>query len=221
MEQKQVLEILKELNANSEKRKFSQSYDLIINLKNLDLKKPEQQIDSAVVLHNSTGKKRKIAAIVGPEMLAQARGVCDKVLTIEDAANEFKEKRQIKKLANEYDFFIAQATIMPKIAMQFGKTFGPRGKMPNPKLGCVVPPQANLKQLYDRLQTTVVVKAKAQPVIQARVGSESMKVEEVADNIMTLYNGVVHLLPSEKNNIRSIYLKFTMGKPVRLDAVKE
>ncbi|MFH0978010.1 MAG: 50S ribosomal protein L1 [Candidatus Woesearchaeota archaeon] len=218
MDQASVLKFLAQLKSVEEKRNFTQSYDLIINLKNLDLKKPDQQIDSFVTLHYSTGKKRKIAAFVAAELLQQARSVCDKAITLEEAAEQYKEKKTIKKLAKEFDFFIAQANIMPKVALQFGKVLGPRSKMPNPKLGCVVPPQANLKQLYDKLQTTLPLKAKTQPVIQVRVGSQSMPDAEVADNIMTVYNGLVHLLPNEKNNVRSVYLKFTMGKPVRIDA---
>lgn len=218
MDQKTVSDVLQELKKISTKRNFNQSYDLIINLKNIDLKKPEQQIDSVVNLHYSSGKKRKVAAFVAAELVQQARQVCDKTITIEEAAEKYKEKKDIKRLAKEYDFFIAQANIMPKIALQFGKVFGPRGKMPNPKLGCVVPPQANLKLLYDKLQTTLQIRAKTQPVLQVRVGTEQMKDEEVADNIMTIYNSAIHLLPSEKNNIRSVYLKLTMGKPLRLDS---
>jgi large subunit ribosomal protein L1 len=221
MDQKTVTELLKAVKESSPKRNFTQSYDLIINLRNLDLKKPEQQVDSFVTLRYGVGKKRKVAAFVAAELTQQAKQVCDKAISVEEAGEQFKEKKDIKRLAKEYDFFIAQANIMPKIALQFGKVFGPRGKMPNPKLGCVVPPQANLKVLYDKLQSTVPLKAKSQPLIQVRVGLESMPDSEIVDNILTVYNSLIHLVPNEKNNIRSVYLKLTMGKPVRLDATRE
>ncbi|MFH1510558.1 MAG: 50S ribosomal protein L1 [Candidatus Woesearchaeota archaeon] len=219
MDQKSVLKVLLELKSQK-KRNFAQSYDLIINLKNLDLKKPDQQIELFVNLHNTVGKKRKVGVFVAQELLQQAQQVSDKVVFIDDFPN-YQDKKSIKRLAKDIDFFVAQATIMPKVALQFGKVLGPRAKMPNPKLGCVVPPQANLKALVDKLQKVIVVKVKTQPVVQVMVGTESMPDAEVVDNIMTVYGNVVSHLPSEKNNIKSIYLKTTMGKPFRLDAEKQ
>jgi large subunit ribosomal protein L1 len=123
----------------------------------------------------------------------------------------------LKKIASEHDYFIAQATVMPKIATSFGRVLGPKGKMPNPKAGCVVPPNANLKPLYDKLQKTVRVTAKTAMMIQAPVATEAMKEEDIADNIKTLYDQIIHHLPAEKNNIRRVLLKLTMGKPIKLD----
>ena len=125
-------------------------------------------------------------------------------------------KKDMKKLAVTYDYFIAQATIMPKIATTFGKVFGPKGKMPNPKAGCVVPPNANLKPLVQKLKKTLKVKALADPIVHCCVGKEDSKEEEIIDNIMTVYNGVVHSLPQEANNIRNSYLKLTMGKSFKI-----
>ena len=66
--------------------------------------------------------------------------------------DQFKDNAsKIKKLAGEYDFFVAQANIMPQVATVFGKVLGPRGKMPNPKAGCVVPPKSQLGPLKERL----------------------------------------------------------------------
>jgi large subunit ribosomal protein L1 len=122
----------------------------------------------------------------------------------------------VKRVAAEHSFFIAQANIMPKVAQVFGKFLGSRGKMPNPKAGCVVPPKTALQPLYDRLQKTIVMKAKTQPVIKCSVGTESQSEDEIVDNIMTLYNALIHKLPNEQNNIRNILLKLTMGKPVEV-----
>lgn len=218
MEQKNILKVLLELKSQKT-RKFSQSYDLIINLKNIDLKKPDQQLELFVNLNHGVGKKRKVGAFVAQELLTQAQQVCSKAVYVDDFVN-YQDKKSIKKLAKDIDFFIAQATIMPKVALQFGKVLGPRTKMPNPKLGCVVPPQANLKLLVDKLQKMIVIKVKTQPVVQVMVGTEAMTDAEVADNVMTVYTNVVSHLPSEKNNIKSVFLKTTMGKPSRLDSEK-
>ncbi|MFH1211683.1 MAG: 50S ribosomal protein L1, partial [Candidatus Woesearchaeota archaeon] len=126
------------------------------------------------------------------------------------------KKAEAKKLGRDYDFFIAQANIMTKIAAVFGRSLGTRGKMPNPKAGCVVPPGANLKQLAERLQKTVKVSAKKAPVIQVKIGTEDMPDEDIAENIISLHKQLLSHLPKESHNIRHIYLKLTMSKPVKL-----
>jgi len=111
---------------------------------------------------------------------------------------------------------------MPKIATTFGRVFGPKGKMPHPKAGCVVAPNANLKPLYERLQKTLKIATKNDPIIQCSVGKEDMKDEEVIDNILTVYNALVHALPNEKHNVKSVFLKLTMSKSVRIgEEIKE
>ena len=127
-----------------------------------------------------------------------------------------RANKLLKKLSNDHDLFIAQATIMPKVATSFGRVLGPRGKMPNPKAGCIVPPNANLKPLYENLQKTLKISAKKEPLIQTYVGKEDTAEEIVIDNIKTIYTTLIHHLPNEKNNIKSIYIKYTMSKPVQI-----
>ena len=114
---------------------------------------------------------------------------------------------------------------MVKIATVFGRVFGPRGKMPNPKSGGVVAPNANLKPLYEKLQRTVRATTKSAPLIQCGIGTEDMNIKDVTENALTVYNSVLPVLPNEKHNIKDIYIKLTMGKPVKvgekLEAVKE
>lgn len=212
MEQKNVLQALQKIR-EQKKRNFNQSIDLIINLKSLDLKKPDQQVDFYAHLHYSTGKNLKIAAFVGEEMKDDASKAVDTVIT-PDEFSRYKDKKIAKKLAEQHDFFIAQANIMAKVAGAFGKILGTRGKMPNPKAGCVVPPKANLKQISENLQKTLRIKAKALPVIQCIVGKEDLKDEHIADNIMSVYNQLVHTLPNHENNIDRVMIKTTMGKIV-------
>jgi len=198
------------------KRKFKQTYDLVLNLKNLNLKKPEQHVELWIKLPFSKGKETKIAALVGPELAEQAKASCDLVITHDEFAKYAGNKKEIKKIAKTYDYFIAQANIMADVAKTFGRVFGPRGKMPNPKAGCVVPPNANLKVLAEELRKTVKISAKSQPSIKVVVGKEDQADEEVAENIMTIYSSLLPKLPQEIFNIKSILLKFTMSKPVQI-----
>jgi len=123
------VEALKELRKSSEKRKFEQTIDLIINLKNFDIRK--ESVSLFIPLpHESTSKK--ICAF-----LETPSEIFDKVIT-KPELEKWKDKKKLKGLAKDYSFFVAIAPLMPTIAMLFGKTLGPLGKMPDPKAGGVL-----------------------------------------------------------------------------------
>ena len=82
--------------------------------------------------------------------------------------------------------------------------------MPNPKIGSVLPPNANIKPLYEKLRMTVNLVTKNEPTIKCSVGKEDMD-DRVIDNILTVYNSIIQKLPNEKQNIKSVLLKLTMG----------
>ena len=224
MDKKDLIKALKSVKDNSPKRKFKQSYDLIINLRNLDLKKTDNHIDLFVQLHHERGKKVKICALVGPELKETATKNCDTIILMDDFTKYAKDKKLTKKLAEDHDFFIAQATIMPKVAAAFGKVLGPKGRMPNPKAGCVVPPNANLEPLAKKLHNTVRMRINSSPLFQCRVGNEETAEEDIISNSMDVYNSLIHILPGAQNNIRSIYVKLTMGPSVKVggtDVIEE
>ena len=205
---KQAIEHLKK---TSQKRNFKQSIDLIINFRDLDLKKPEHQVELWVQLPHGKGRQTKICAIVGQELLAQAKESCDIAITKDDFPAY--DKKVVKSLARKYDFFIAQMNLMGEVAKIFGRVLGPKGKMPNPKAGCVVPPNTNLKALVESLKKTVEVKAKAQPSVKVIIGKEDFANEQILDNVMAVYDAVVKKLPNEEKNVKNVLLKLTMGKP--------
>lgn len=214
MEKTNVLNALKHIKEQSKKRTFVQTVDLIINLQGLDLKKPEEQVDFFTQLPHTTGKKIKTCAFVGPELKDESEKNCDKVILIEEVANY--DKKKAKKLSMEYDYFIAQANIMAKVAAALGKVLGPRGKMPNPKAGCVVPPKTTLKPLCDKLQKTIRLQAKDKLVLYCSVGKEDQPENEVVENILSAYNQLVNVLPNHEHNVHDVLVKYTMSKPVKI-----
>ncbi len=222
MNKTEVLNTIKLVREKSKKRKFDQTFDFIINLKDFDIKK--DSINTYLVFPFSKGKKVKVCALVGKDLLTQAKEVCDKVIFEEEFDKWAKDKKALKKLISEYDYFIAQADLMRKIATTFGKILGPKGKMPDPKAGCVVPPKlsdADFKKLYDNLQKTIKVATKSEAIIKCPVGNESMDDEKICENVLHLYSSMVHLLPLETNNISSLLIKLTMSPVIKIGEKKE
>ncbi len=212
MDKNEIKKSLEQLKAQP-KRKFTQSYDLIINLKNIVVK--SNPLDFFVTLQHPKGREVKVAAFVGSALKEQADQFCD--LTITEADFEkYNDVKSLKKLADSYDYFIAQAKLMPLVAKSFGKVLGIKGKMPNPKLGSVIPPNANVESLVNKLKLSVRLQAKKATNLQCIVGKENQAEEEVIDNILTVYNTTLKQLPNEVQNIKSVQLKLTMGKPVKI-----
>lgn len=215
MNKKAILDSVKKLREISKKRKFDQTLDLQINLQQLNLKNPENKIDLFLQLPNQLKKTPRICALVGKELATKAK-IFNKVITNDQFPEFTKDKKVLKKLAREHDYFIAQANLMAEIGKEFGKVLAPLGKMPNPKAGCIVPPVAELEPLKTRLESTTHLETKDQPSIKAVAGSESMSDEEIANNIEKIYNSILHEVPNEKSNIKSVIIKFTMSKPIQI-----
>src|SRR3989344_1573896 len=219
MDKDSVITTLQEVKKNSPKRNFKQAIDLIVVLSGLDLKKTEHQVNSYVNLHYSAGRKLSICALVGAELKTQAAAVFDEVI-VDHEFEKFKDKKLAKQLAGKHDFFVAQANIMAKIATAFGRVLGPKGKMPNPKAGCVVAPNANLKPVYESLQQTIKLKTRNQPMEQIKLEAEEQDENEVTDNILTITTSLVSSLPNGEQNIKEVLLKLSMGPVFKIEAKK-
>ena len=211
MNKEEFLNAIKKLKENSKERKFKQSYEISIALKDIDLKKPEERISTFVILPKGRGKKVKVCAFVDKDVVAKAREVCDKVI-LKDEFNSL-DKKEIRRLARNYTF-IAEATVMMDLAKSIGKYLAQKKKMPDPKMGGVFPPNADLKVIVNRIRNTVKLEAKKQPVINAPIGFEEQSPEDVAENAFAVYNAVLKSLPRGKHQIKRVYVKLTMSKPI-------
>ncbi len=215
MNKESIIKVLEELKKNSVKRNFNQSVELIINLKDIDVKKTDQTFELFVTLPNDFGRQIKTCCLIGPELKEQSKS-CDKAILQETFKNYQGEKKTLRKLAGEFDYFIAQANLMADIAKTFGSVLGPKKKMPNPKAGCVVPPNANLTELVKKLKRTVRISDKIEPVVKCVVGKQDLDNDKLAENILTIYSTALNSLANGTDNVRSVLLKLSMSKPIKV-----
>lgn len=207
MEKAKVLSVLENLRKENKKRKFEQTVDLIVNLKNFDIKK--ESVNLFLNLPHKI-KEKKIAAF-----LTKKSNVVDTIT--KPQFNEYKDKKKLKKLVKEYDFFISSATLMPLVASTFGKYLGPLGKMPSPQLGIVrEESEQEIKGVIEKFEKIVRVKSK-EPSLKFSVGKENMKDEDISENILSAYNTILNVLPRKKENVRSVMIKFSMSKPIKIE----
>lgn len=204
------LEKIKEAKKESKARKFKQTWDLAINITGLDLKKPENRFNKEMSLPEGRGKDVKVAAIVD-SLAPEAKKVVDLVITKQDIDILAKDKKRLKKIVNSHSWFIAEAPLMPQIGKSLGVILGTRAKMPRP-----IPPKAKLEPLVEAVKRSARVALKSSPVVHVAVGSEDMPEEKVARNAQAAYNFVREKLPKGEANIKSVYIKLTMGKPVKV-----
>lgn len=208
----EILEAVKKAKEESKPRNFTQSVDVVITIKDLDVKKPENRIDEEVLLPNGRGKDVKIAFIADGELalLAKNAGV-DMVINKGELEEMGKDRKEAKKIANRHDFFVAQADMMPLVGRFLGPVLGPRKKMPKP-----VPATIKPEPIMERLKSTVKVRIKDQPVIQALVGTQDMDDELIAANIEAVLGVLDQKLEKGRNQIKSMYVKTTMGPVTRV-----
>jgi len=201
-----IAEALKELR-KQDKRKFNQSVDLIINLREFDVKK--QSINIFVNLPYKV-KEVKVGAFL------EKKNKLVNTITQQEFG-KFKDKKEMKNLLKDYDVFIANAKLMPAVATSFGRILGPAGKMPSPQLGIISDEsEANIKKTIEKFEKVIKIKTK-EPSIKVAIGKESMKDEEIIENAKSVFKLVLNSLPKNRENLRNIMIKFSMTKPIKID----
>jgi len=212
-----LLSAVEEMKKNSPKKKFKQAIELVIRLKDIDLKKQESKISETIVLPNPLEKPIKVCFIATGDLAVRAkRGGADLVLGRDELDTLGKEKKDARKIAGEYDQFVSEAPLMPLVGKTLGPVLGPRGKMPLP-----VPPNVVVEDVLARQRRTVRVRVRDQPVIQCRVGTEDMASEKIVENIQAVVTAVEGKLERGLGNIGSVVVKATMGSPIKVPLVKE
>ncbi len=203
-------------------RKFDESIDFIINLKDLNLNDPKQRIDKEVILPNNVLKTEKpdVCVIASDEILMEARNIGLDVLDLDGLVKlNNEEKKYKKKFVKKYDYFIVEDKMMPNVARYLARFLGPIGKMPKPfpsGYGIISTPD-DLRTAVDRYLKIIRIQLKKQPSIQVKIGKKSMEKEKILENMKAVVEYIADQMPHKYNNIKSIYLKTTMGRPVKID----
>ena len=195
----------------AKKRKFVETVELAINLRDVDLSLPKNRIQEDIVLPKGRGKAIKIAVIGGGELALKAKDVADLVITPEELGTLAGNKKQAKKIANEIDYFIAEAPLMAQVGKRLGTVLGPRGKMPKP-----IAPGADPGALIANFRKSVTVRTKDRKTFHVPIGTVEMSVEDIAENADLILKRVESRLEKGKHNIDSAYVKTTMGPAERL-----
>jgi large subunit ribosomal protein L1 len=209
--EKKTIKAVKEALESARERKFRESVDLAVNLKDIDLSIPKNRVDDEILLPKGRGKPVKIAVFGSGELALKAKTVADLVISPEELDDLADDKKMAKKLANDHAFFIAEAPLMPVIGKKLGVVLGPRGKMPKP-----IPPGADPTAIINNLRNTVRVRSKDRRTFHTPVGTRDMSTEDLAENVDVIIKRVIGKLERGRMNIASVYIKTTMGESVKL-----
>ncbi len=210
MAEGEILTKIKEAREKGKKRKFSQTFDLVISLAGVDLKKPENRLNLDFLLPEGKGKGSKVV-LIADAMASAAKDDVDLVIRKAEIDPLSKDVKKLKSIAKNHDSFFGEIALMPLIGKTLGQVLGPIGKMPKP-----LPPNANIKAFVEAARKTVKVRVTTTPVIQTVVGTETMDDQKIENNVNALVNFVKEKLPKGKNNIKAVYLKLTMGPAIKL-----
>ena len=189
--------------------KFDESVDVAVNL-GIDAKKSDQTVRGAVVLPAGTGKSVRVAVFAQGEKAAAAKAAGADLVGFEDLAE------QIKAGKLDFDVVIASPDTM-RVVGQLGQILGPRGLMPNPKVGTVTPDVAGAVKNAKAGQ--VQFRADKAGIVQCTIGRASFTSEQLSDNLKALIEALNRAKPGSTKGVylRKLSVSSTMGIGVKVD----
>jgi len=189
--------------------KFNETIDFVLKL-GIDVKQSDQIVRGAVSLPNGLGKKRKVAVIIESSRLKEAE---------ESGAEEYGDEKLIEKIkagAIDFDVCVSTPGMMPKVS-SLGKLLGPKGLMPNPKLGTV---SDDIKTTVHHIKNgQVEFKADKSGIVHVGVAKINFEKEKIKQNIIQFYNAILAAKPAKSKGVymKALFLSTTHGPSIRLD----
>ncbi|MEW6528399.1 MAG: hypothetical protein AB1391_00775 [Candidatus Micrarchaeota archaeon] len=209
MDKNKIIEAMQKMLEEKGKRKFIQSVEMIFNFRSIDFSKSENRLNLDIVLPKGKGAKSPKVAVVGDEgIVREAKNSGAELTILPTEISSYTAKDKLAMLANEYSM-LAQPNQMSIVAKNVGQYLGPRGKLPKPLID-------NVKEAIERARKSVriVSKGKYLPTVQTFIGTEDMLIDNLIDNAEAVYDAIKN--KTAEGNIKSVYLKLTMGKPIRI-----
>lgn len=214
MDKNELVKAISEAKSKAKKRKFPQSVDVALNVSPLDFDKPENKIDEKVFLPKGRGKGKRVVLIAqDSELTFGAKDIVDKILSKNDIESLGASKKEAKRVASEYDVFLAEPALMSSVGRFMGRYLAPRNKMPS-----IAPSASAVKAAVEKIRDTVIVKnnRKNIPTLHFAVGIETMGDEDLAENAMSVINVIERKLEEKGSKLRSVFVKLSMGPAVRV-----
>merc|ERR1712242_533908 len=196
--------------STEKKRNFWETIELQITLKNYDPQK-DKRFSGTVKLPNIPRPKQKICVIGDAAHNDEAEGKGVPHMSADDLKKLNKDKKLVKKLAKKYDAFLASESLIKQIPRLLGPGLNKAGKFPS-----LLTHNDNMEAKILDLKSTIKFQMKKVLCLNVAVGNVSMSEEELVYNIHLSINFLVSLLKKHWQNVRSLYIKSTMGKPLRL-----
>ena len=191
-------------------RKFAETVELQIGLKNYDPQR-DKRFAGTVKLPNVPKPNMKICILADAAHIDQAKAINLEFMSVDDLKKMNKNKKLIKKLAKKYDAFLASEALIKQIPRILGPGLSKAGKFPSP-----VAHTDSLEDKVTEIKSTIKFQLKKVLCLGVAVGHVKMTEDQLVNNIMMSINFLVSLLKKNWQNVKSLFLKSTMGKPVRL-----
>merc|ERR1711871_359697 len=199
------------LNASKEKqRKFLETIELQIGLKNYDPQK-DKRFSGTVKLPFVPRPKLKLCMLGDAQHCEEARSLGLDAMSVDDLKKLNKDKKLVKKLAKKYHGFLASDTVIKQIPRLLGPGLNKAGKFPT-----LCTHNEELAVKVDTIKKNVKFQLKKVLCMGVAVGNVDMDVKELYSNIQMSINFLVSLLKKNWQNVKCLYIKSSMGAPVRV-----
>ena len=216
VEKKNLTELIGKARSAGKKRGFSQSIDLFVTLKDIDVKKHDLNITEVVFLPHQFSREAKVCIFATGDLALRAeKAGADRVVSPDDLEKFGAEKRNSRKLARSFEFFLAETDLMPRIGKSLGQFLGPRGRMPSP-----IAVNAPIEGIIGRYRTAVRIRTRAQLELACKIGDEAMTDEHIAENVLAILSAVEKKLPSGMKNMGRITIKKSMASTVTVSVME-
>merc|ERR1712198_817225 len=191
-------------------RKFVETVDLQVGLKNYDPQK-DKRFSGTVKLRHVPRPKFRVCVLGDQQHCDEAKSKGIPCMTSDDLKKLNKDKKKVKKLAKSYDAFLCSDTLIKQIPRLLGPGLNKAGKFPT-----MITHADDMESKVNDLKATIKFQMKKVLCLSVAVGNVEMTEDQLIENVRLAMNFLVSLLKKHWQNVKSLHVKSTMGKPQRL-----